>query len=347
LSADPHLWIVVLAGGAGSRFWPVSTRDRPKQLLRLAGENPLIVDTLDRARALAPDERIRVLTGRHLEVPFRAVLSDLPDECYLFEPHPRGTCPGLTWAAHEVSRIDPDAVLVSLHSDHRIQPLEAFRDVVRAAARLAREKDCLVTVGVVPDRPETGYGYIQPGAPLAIPGGEAFTVERFHEKPDAEAARRYVEAGYLWNSGVFAWKASVFLDEVGRHAPEVADHLDLLEGGGPEAFFRSVSDCVVDRVILERSSSVACVRATFQWDDVGSWDALGRTGQADARGNTVRGPGDVVGGKDNVVFAEGGRVVVWGVDDLVVIRTAATTLVLPRERAPDLKSLLTELGEEP
>lgn len=336
----------MLAGGIGSRFWPVSTRERPKQLLPLASPRALIEDTVERARALVPDERIRVLAGEHLAAPFRTVLPDLTPDAYLVEPQARGTCPALAWAAWEVARLDPEAVLVSLHSDHLIRPLEAFLDTVAAAAAVARDQEMLVTVGIEPDRVETGYGHIQPGDGIDAPAGaEAFRVLAFHEKPDAGTAQRYMDEGYLWNSGIFVWKASVFLQEVHRHAPDVAACLPLLDDQGPQAFFSAVPVCVVDTAVMERSQRVACVRATFSWDDVGSWESLTRTREADEAGNVILGDGQAVEGAGNVVFADGGRVVLFGVDNLVVVRSGDTTLVLPRERAADLKTLLKALGE--
>jgi mannose-1-phosphate guanylyltransferase len=324
----------------------VSTWERPKQLLPLAGPRALIEDTVERARALVPDERIRILAGEHLAAAFRGVLPDLPASAYLVEPQARGTCPVLVWAAWEVARLDPEAVLVSLHSDHLIRPLDAFQDTVAAAAEVARTLEMLVTVGIQPDRVETGYGHIQPGADIDAPAGaDAFRVAAFHEKPDADTARRYVDAGYLWNSGIFVWRASVFLEEVRRHAPEVAAHLPLLEREGPGAFFSAVPVCVVDTAVMERSDRVACVRATFAWDDVGSWEALARTRDADASGNVIVGEGRAVEGSGNVIFADGGRVVLFGVDDMVVVRSGDTTLVVPRERAADLKTLLGSLDE--
>jgi mannose-1-phosphate guanylyltransferase len=296
---------------------------------------------------MVPDERLRILAGEHLVGPFRSVLPELAETSYLVEPQARGTCPVLAWAAWEVSRLDPEAVLVSLHSDHLIRPLSAFQDTVRAAAHLARQDDLLLTVGVVPDRVETGFGHIQPGTPLHAQGDRvAFRVGAFHEKPDAETARRYVDEGFLWNSGIFVWKASVFLDEVRRHAPEVAALLPLLESEGAAAFFDAVPVCVVDRAVMERSDRVGCVQASFDWDDVGSWEALVRTRSAAADGNVMEGSARVIDGRDNVAFADSGRIVLWGVDDLVVVRTGETTLVLPRDRASDIKALLTELGEE-
>ncbi len=336
----------MLAGGKGSRFWPVSTPGRPKQLLPLAGKRPLIADTVERARGLVPEDRIRILAGAHLVGPLRDALPEAREIGYMVEPAMRGTCPVLAWAAWEVVQSDPDAVLVSLHSDHVIRPLDAFRDTVEAAVGLARDEGLLVTVGVAPDRIETGFGHIEPGPSLPTDlDHQAFRVASFHEKPDAEAARRYHTRGCLWNTGIFVWKAATFLEEVGTLAPEVADHLPLLASDGPEAFFDAVTACVVDRAVLERSRRVGCVRATFEWDDVGSWEALARTREADPAGNVLVGSGHVVDGSGNIVFSEQGRVVLYGVEDLIVVRTEDDTLVMPRGRARDLKALLHELDE--
>lgn len=326
----------------------MSTPERPKQLLPLASSRSLIRDTVSRAATLVDPARIRILAGEHLAGPFQRELPELGDDAYLVEPEARGTCPVLAWAAWELAQKDPDAVLVSLHADHLIRPLEAFGETVGAAAELAARDDLLVTVGVRPDRVETGYGHIQPGEDLPVPGeAHAFRVEAFHEKPDRATARRYTDLGYLWNTGIFVWKASVFLDQVRRHAPEVADCLPLLEGQGPDAFFEAVPACVVDRAVMERSDRVACVEATFAWDDVGSWGSLPRTREGDRDGNVLEGDALVSEGSGNVVWADEGRVVLWGVDDLVVVRTGEVTLVMPLGRAPALKELLGRLEKAP
>ena len=341
--ADDHVWVVVLAGGVGSRFWPVSTPERPKQLLPLASDQPLISDTIERARALVPDARIRILAGEHLARPFASVLPRFPRDGYWIEPRARGTAPVLAWAAHELMGIDPDAVMVSLHADHLIRPLDAFAATVDAAVRVARREDALVCIGVPPDRVETGYGHVEPGAPLDTGGSvNAYRVRAFHEKPDAATAQRYVDQGYLWNTGIFVWKASRLLEEIDRHAPEVSTHMPLLEKG-TKAFFDAVPVSVIDRAVMERSERVATVRATFTWDDVGSWEALSRTRAPDEFGNVAVGRSRAVDARNNVVFAEEGEVVLFGVEDLVVVRTRDTTLVLPRGRAADLKTLLAEL----
>lgn len=352
---DPHLHIVILAGGIGSRFWPASTPERPKQLLPLSSPRPLIRDTVDRALGLVAAERLRILAGSHLTASLSAALEG--DEAgasspgFWVEPRARGTGPVLAWAAHRIARDHQEAVMVSLHSDHFIEPDHAFRAVVHRAVEVARGEDVLVTVAAPPSRPETGYGYLRPGAPLPQPADEASTahpipawrVGAFIEKPDVETARRYLDQGYRWNTGIFVWTVRRFLDEVRLHAPEIGAHLPLLDSGEEELFFQRAAHISVDEAVLERSGRVAAVEAAFRWDDVGTWDALGRTRDGDAGGNVVEGRGLVTDGHRNVVWAEDGPVILFGVDDLVVVRSGGRTLVTRRDRAADLKALLDTL----
>ena len=343
---DSLLWIVILAGGSGTRFWPLSTPNRPKQLLPLAGENPLILDTLQRARGIAPADRIRILTGEHLVDPFRKALDSLDQEAFMVEPQAKGTGPVLTWAAWALSRTHPEAVIVSLHADHAIDPRQNFQDLIRRGVGLAGKSRNLFTVAVPPTRPETGYGYIRPGA--ALPGGEdldAFLVRSFVEKPDAEKAREYVEAGFFWNSGIFLWRADVFLEEVSAVAPELSELLPLLEAGKVEEFFQRVPNISVDEAILERSHRVASIPANFHWDDVGAWEALGRTFPSDEDGNVCLGSVHLKDTADNIVVAEDGDVVLFGVEGLVVVRCGDVVLVTTRERSPEMKTLLRDLPE--
>ena len=341
---DPHVYVTVLAGGIGSRFWPASTPSRPKQLLSLASDEPLVVDTIDRALGLVPKERIRILASDLLKEPILDVLPSLGDEAFMVEPQARGTGPVLAWAAWEIAKIDPDAVIISLHADHVIEPKAAFLQLLRDAAGLAQETGRLFTVSVLPSRRETGYGYIEPGEPLVAPAGvRAFTVGAFHEKPDVETAHRYINEGHFWNSGIFVWTASAFLNEVRTVAPEIGGLLPLMDDESPEAFFAAVPNLTVDVAVLERSACVASVVATFDWDDVGSWEGLTRTREVDPSGNVVMGSGHIVEGKRNVVYAERGTVVTFGVDGLVVVHCGGVTLVTTTERAPDLKRLLEQL----
>lgn len=344
VSSDPHLWITILAGGSGTRFWPLSTPNRPKQLLPLAGDQPLIKDTLDRARGIVPDARIRILTGSHLLKPFQEALDGFDRAHFMVEPQAKGTGPVLTWAAWALLQEDPDAVLASLHADHAIRPWQSFQDLIRRGGELAKETRLLFTIAIPSTRPETGYGYIQPGKKLATAEGlDAFSVQSFVEKPDRERAEEYVEAGYLWNSGIFLWRADLFLEEVRAVAPELAKLLPLLEDGDVEGFFREAPNISVDEAILERSDRVASIRATFEWDDVGGWEALCRTFPADEDGNVALGSVFLKEARKNIVMAEKGDVVLFGVEGLVVVRSGDIVLVAERDRTPELKTLLESL----
>jgi mannose-1-phosphate guanylyltransferase len=343
---ENNVWVAVLAGGIGSRFWPVSTPERPKQLLPLASARPLIVDTVDRARSLVPDEKIRILAGAHLAATFQGVVDRLPDSSYWIEPRARGTAPVLAWAAWKLARLDPDAVMVSLHADHLIRPIESFRETVAVAVEVARRDELLISICVKPDRIETGYGHVELGEALPEAGpARAYRVHTFHEKPDSETARRYVDKGYLWNTGIFVWKASVLLAEIETHAPDLFRHLPLIDESDV-AFFDAVPVSVIDREIMERSDRVGTVAATFEWDDVGSWEALSRTKASDESGNVFVGPGHAVNSSGNVTYSEKGSVVLFGVSDLIVVQTDDTTLVIPRDRAADIKTFLAKLEEE-
>lgn len=342
-SSGPSIWVTILAGGAGHRFWPLSTESRPKQLLPLAGPEPLVAETVARARGLVPVDRLRVLAGRTMVAPIRAV-TGLPDDAFMVEPRARGTGPVLVRAAWETAGVDSDAVMISLHSDHIVRPAAKFREVMETAVETARRERLLMTVAVPPDRPETGFGYIRPGRALAT-GNEhrAYRVDAFVEKPDSDAAAACLAAGYRWNSGIFVWPARLFLDEVREHAPEIACALPHLERGDTARFFHETSAISVDEAVLERSARVGAVDATFQWDDMGSWAALARHRSADEDGNVTDGDVHLAGARNNLVVGESGRIVLFGVDDLLVVRTGHTTLVMPRAEAPDLKEYLTEL----
>jgi mannose-1-phosphate guanylyltransferase len=341
---EPSLWAVILAGGVGSRFWPVSTPSRPKQLLPLAGADPLIEQTVRRIEPLVPLERVRVLTGAELAAPIRAAVPGLRPEHMLLEPRARGTAPVLAWAAHTLAAADPDAVMLSLHSDHVIEPAAEFRDVLARAAVLARAHRRLFALGAEPTRPETGYGYIRPGAPLGD-DPDAALVERFVEKPDRATAEQYIADGFLWNTGIFVWPAALLLDEIRAHTPELAGLLALLDAGDVDGFFAQAPSLSIDEGLLERSRAVAVLRTRFRWDDVGAWDAVGRNRPADGDGNVAHGEAHFVEAANCIAWAEDGPVVIFGAADLVVVRTAGVTFVAPRERTPELKRLLAALPE--
>ena len=343
MTAAAPVWVTILAGGAGHRFWPLSTPEHPKQLLPLASSRPLILDTIERVRGFIPSERLRILAGEHLVEPIRAA-TGLGRESFLVEPRARGTGPVLARAAWEIARTDPGAIMISLHSDHVIEPVQTFRDVLGAAVEIARRDRLLLTVAAPPDRPETGYGYIRPGEALeAPPGHRAYRAGAFVEKPGPAKAARYIDEGYRWNTGIFVWAAEVFLREVERCAPEMADALVRLEEGDTGAFFDETAKISVDEAVLERSGRVACIDAGFRWDDVGSWESVARSRSADEDGNVREGEVHLAASSGNIALAAHGRLALFGVEDLLVVQTAHVTLVMPRSESPRLKEYLRDV----
>jgi mannose-1-phosphate guanylyltransferase len=328
----------------GSRFWPVSTPARPKQLLPLAGATPLIHQTVERILPLVPAERVLIVTGSALAGPILEALPGLPRRSVLPEPMARGTAPALAWAAHLIARQDPDAVMISLHADHVIEPGAAFRSVLARAAALSYRHRKLFTLGAQPTRPETGYGYMAPGVALDS-AADAWTVARFVEKPKRAEAEAHIAAGYLWNTGIFIWPVSVLLEQIEQHTPELAELLPLLAAGDEAAFFERAVPLSIDQGLLERSDAVALMRADFRWDDVGAWDAVGRNRPTDEAGNAGVGDAHFVDANGCIVWAEDGSVVVFGASDLVVVRSGGITFVAARDRTPELKSLLARLPD--
>jgi mannose-1-phosphate guanylyltransferase len=334
--------VVVLAGGVGSRFWPLSTPTRPKQLLPLIGEAPLLVESLERLAPLADAAHTLILTNASLVPAIHDLAPSLPGANLIAEPKPAGTAAALTWAAHEIARRDPDGVMVSVHADWAIGDPDGFRRALQRAVAVATQHRALVTVGVVPSRPDPGFGYIRPGD---LVDGDTRRVRQFVEKPDRARAEQMVRDGYLWNSGIFVWRAADFLDEVRRRTPEVAPALDAA-GDDIAAFFGSVRPVSVDVGVLERSDRVMVIPGDFGWDDVGTWAALRRVRKLDAAGNAMSGAAWPVDAHGNVVHADGCDVVLFGVDDLVVVARHGLTLVTTIERAADLKELVEALPPE-
>ena len=344
MSADGTTWVVVLAGGVGSRFWPISTPERPKQLLPLVTGEPMLRDTIDRVATLAPAARTLILTNASLVDAVRRIVPELPAENVIAEPRPAGTAAALAWAAHEVARRGgPDDVMISVHADAAIGDVGAFRAALAAAADAARTERALVTVGIVPRFADTGLGYIEPGA---VVRGALRRVARFVEKPDRARAEAMVAAGCLWNSGIFAWRAGDLLEELRAHCAEVAQPLATNPSDMAAFFGAIIKPIAIDVGVLERSAKVMVVPGDFAWSDVGTWAALRAVRKADATGNVPSGSVFLRDANRNVVHAEGPTVVLYGVDDLVVVTTDGVTLVTTVERAADLKILLDALPPE-
>jgi mannose-1-phosphate guanylyltransferase len=269
--AHENVWVVILAGGVGSRFWPLSTPERPKQLLPLVTDKPLLVDQLERLAPLIPLKHTLVLTRESLVTAILEAAPQLSRTHIIAEPKQIGTAGALAYAAMEIERRSAGKakpIMVCVHADWAIAQPEEFRATLTRAMEVAINEHALVTVGIVPTRPDTGFGYIALGEPVA---STAHRVARFVEKPNPEKAAKFVEQGYLWNSGIFVWRVEDFLAEVRALTPEVAPALSDID-----TFFDTVKPISIDHGVLERSSKVMVIPGDFGWDDIGTWEALDR-----------------------------------------------------------------------
>jgi mannose-1-phosphate guanylyltransferase len=346
---------VILAGGRGERFWPLSRHSRPKQLLPLVSGRAMVAETVDRLEGLAGPERVWILTAMDLRDAVREAVPRIPEAQVVGEPTAKNTAPAIALAAWWLRSRGQDAVVAVLPSDHRIEPAERFRSDLERAARLALEHRAIVTVGLTPARPETGYGYIEAGAPAA-PGSPARRVAAFREKPDAATAERYVKDGaHLWNGGMFLFPPSVMLEELRAHAPEIAalltDVPDGPEHGGSAAavarFYEKAPSISIDYAVMERTRRALVIPASFAWDDLGSWAALGETGQADPSGNVSRGETLLEDSSGVIAFSDQGLIATLGVKDLVIVRTGDVTMICPRDRAQEVRTLVQRLKRDP
>ncbi len=351
------IYPVIMAGGSGTRFWPLSRRNRPKQFLALAGEVPLLTATVARLPPLARIDRTYVVCGPAHAGSVKRMVPRLPKANLLVEPCARNTAPCVGLAALHVSRRDPGGIMAMLPADHHIGRPDAFRDALVAAAHLAHQGS-IATIGIRPSRPETGYGYLKVGVRIATPGRArghfpASKVERFVEKPDLITAARYLaEGGYLWNSGIFVFRADVILEEIRRAMPMLGEQLAAIDASvGTAAYqktlrrvFPNCPSISIDYGVMEKSQRIAVVPAEFGWSDVGSFAALTDVRKTDAQGNVVDGEAMVIDGKNDVVLAGARRpVAVIGLDDVIVVDAGDAVLVCRRDKAQDVRKAVEEL----
>ncbi len=352
----PGIHAVVLAGGAGTRFWPLSRESRPKPLLRVGGRETLLEATLARARRFTSEERIWLVCGREHARAMRAA-SGLPAGRVLVEPRMRNTAAAVAAAAIRIGAEDPDAVLAVLPADHRVPDARAFAAAIRRAARAAAGDGALVTLGVRPSRAETGYGYIRLGPPAGPAHPGLHRVQRFVEKPDRARARRYWRSGrHLWNAGVFVWTARRILEEIAIHAPEIHAALAPLRRdaqGGRRVFenaleraYRRVPALPVDKAVLERSDRVWCLPVDFRWSDVGTWQSLAEElGVGGTVSQVIEGEALLCDAGGNLVRGSGRPLVLLGVEGLAVIDAGDAVLVTSLDRSPDVREVVERLRE--
>ena len=349
------MYAVLMAGGSGTRFWPKSRENMPKQLLNIVGTETMIQATVTRIKPLVPVENIYVVIGQTIEDEVRRQLADIPGENILVEPCARNTAPCIGLAAITIQKRDPQGVMVVLPADHAVENEKRFLSVLKVAGQIARERPNLVTLGIVPTRPETGYGHIRRGERLKEKDGlPVCRVEQFVEKPDLERAKQYTESGeYLWNSGMFVWNVSTILENIRRYMPDLYEGLMQISeslGEGEESdtvrrVYESLQPESIDYGIMEKAENVLVLPGDFGWSDVGSWASLAEVNPPDEDGNVVDGPFVGIETADSVFVAPEKLIAAIGVKNIIVVDTEDALLVCSKDRAQDVKKIVEILKD--
>ena len=351
------MYALILAGGSGERFWPLSRRARPKQLLSLVSNKTLLQETLARLEGLIPFERILILTNAEQENAIRKLLGKFPKENIVAEPAKRDTAAAIALGTGWVAVRDHAATMVVLPADHVITNRAAFQETLTLATDAAEETSELVTIGIKPTWACPGFGYIEHGKPVRLrkrPDNEAIhRVERFREKPDPNLAESFLRRGnFRWNAGMFVWSVPTVLREFNRHAPELADFISQLRAPGNfdktlHERFSKLPQISFDYAIMEKADRVLVVEAAFDWNDIGSWRALANYFEKDQRGNAANRTITALDSSNNIVFEENGTTVaLLGVNDLIIVRTRDALLVCHRHEAERIKDLIGKLPPE-
>lgn len=352
-----NAYAVILAGGRGERFWPLSTQRRPKQFLALVGDKPLLSMAVDRLAGLIPPERVLVITSAELADAAREAAPQLPPGNVIGEPFGRDTAAACALGCVLVKARSPEAVFCILTADQIMGDIDVYQKTLRESMALAGSQDTLLTIGIRPSSPSTGFGYIESGETVGERDGIQFLkVKRFVEKPDQRTAEQFLAAGrYYWNSGMFVWSTAAFASALARHCPTLhamARRLSATVGtpafeASLRAEYEQLARISVDYALMEKADNIVMARGTFAWDDVGSWTALANHVPADAAGNVVLGTCEGLESKGNIVVSRDRVTALFGVDDLVVVHAGRTTLICPKARAQEIKKLVQKLGGNP
>lgn len=352
----PNVYAVIMAGGVGARFWPRSRERNPKQLLGIVNKDSMIQSTVARISDLIEPSKILIVTNKNLKQPIARQLPTIPTDNIITEPLGRNTAPCIGLAALFIHRHDPDAVMVVLPSDHAIHDEEEFKRVLRLAIWVAYESHSLITIGIEPNRPETGYGYIQvvdedDGSNPYFDKG-VFKVKTFAEKPNLPTAQRFLESGdFLWNSGMFIWPVQTILSEIKRLLPDLYSELSKLEpviGSSQyestlETVYRMIRGVSIDYGVMEKADHVYVIRGTFGWSDVGSWDEVYRLSGKDENGNSITGKSFLLNTKNTLIFSPNKFVAAIGVEDIIVINSDDALLVCKLGNSQDVKEVVDYL----
>jgi mannose-1-phosphate guanylyltransferase len=346
---------LILAGGSGERFWPLSRQARPKQLLNLFGDKALIEETLDRLEGLVPRENILILTNEVQEKAVRDLLPDLPAENIVAEPAKRDTAPAIALAAGWVAARDPEAVMMVLPADHLIKDVEAFQGDLTTAVEAARQPGAIVTIGIKPTWACPGYGYIEYDPDTAAT--QAMPVKSFREKPSAETAEDYLRRGnFRWNAGMFFYRTATIIEELSRQTEDLGGFAEKVaeKGRDPQQLrellgddFPNLTKISIDFAVMEGARKVLMVESHFDWDDIGGWMSVARYLKEDDAGNRLKSALTALDSQDNVVYnTTGSRVALLGVHDMIIIQTDDALLVCNRHEAEKIKKLVAELPDE-
>ncbi len=352
-----NAFAVILAGGSGERFWPLSTKDRPKQFISLFSGRPLLSLAVERLEGVIPPERIIIITADRLVEDTADAARNIPRANIVGEPCKRDTAPAIAVACGLVRQRDPDGVVCILTADQLMSDVGTFRQTLLDSIRVASENEVIVTMGIQPTYPATGFGYVKAGAPMESGTATVFNhAEGFVEKPDEDKAIHYLNSGnFFWNAGMFIWSTSVMTDALNRYAPDLHELSEAVAAcpsfesvqhvlAGVYPSLRSIS---IDYAVMERVRNIVMARGSFGWDDVGSWPAVAGHFAADMNGNVVIGACEQIDCKNNIVISEERLTALIGVRGLVVVHSENATLICPRDLAEQVKQMIRRIAERP
>ncbi len=351
-----NFYAVIMAGGKGERFWPLSTSESPKQVLSLVGGKPLMQLAVDRLKGIIPPERVIVVTSADLVDSLCKAAPSLPKENVIGEPFGRDTAAAVALASAIVKARDPKGVFCILTADHIIYDLDLFKATLSEGAEIAANNDLLMTIGIVPTEPSTAFGYIEFSDKFDHEGEIEFVrTKRFVEKPDADKAAEYMNAGnFCWNSGMFIWSADAIQRALGKHQPQLLEMANTMEAFVDKSDFdekleeeyNKLDRISIDYAIMEKADNIIMAKGTFRWFDVGSWTALEDHFDADDHGNVLIGAAEQLDSSGNIVYSEKRLTALIGVKDLVVVQAEGATLICPKDKAQDVKKMVQLLQEK-
>jgi len=346
--------VVIMAGGTGERFWPLSRKKNPKQLLELTSSGKvMIAEAIDRVLPLIDAENIYIITGKQLKEPIEKALPQLPKENIVAEPAKRNTAPCLALAAGILDNKNPNEKqsVAVLTADQIIQPEENFRTCISAALDYVEQNEVIATIGIVPSRPETGYGYIESGDKLTESYGIGiYNLNSFKEKPSKETAEEYLsKGGYLWNSGMFFFSLDTFISEMKKNAPDIGNKIADLHGNNNNmpAVFEAMKGISIDYALMEKTNKAVVVEANFEWDDLGAFDAMDRVNNKDENGNIVKGDVIAIDCKDSIIINNSDRLATaYGLDGMVLVQTNDAVMSCKKSDSQHVKKIVEAIKEK-